>query len=70
MIREYVAGLEPDDFAPAIFRAIGEALNDEEVCHLGRAMLARHASLADPAYQIGGKRADPDLTAIAERLGS
>jgi hypothetical protein len=55
---------------PALLRAVPEALNDTEVCHLGRALLARHASLADVGYQIGGDYADPELTAIAKRLGS
>ena len=70
MIKLYVAEYAHEPELPALFRAVPEALNDEEVCHLGRAILARHASLAEPDYRIGGELADPDLTAIAERLGS
>lgn len=69
MIRAYVAGMEPDGCSPAIFAAIHQAINDEEVCHLGRALIARHESLADVDYRLWGELSDPDLNEIARRLG-
>lgn len=58
-----------DETPAAILIAIVCAQSSEEACHLGRALLARHASLADPPYRLGGESCDPRLTEIADRLG-
>lgn len=45
VVRAYVAELEMFDKPRAIYAAVREALTDEEVCHLGRAIDARHAAM-------------------------
>lgn len=61
--------LGEDEAIPAILTAIVGAQSSEEACHLGRALLARHAALADPPFRLGGEHCDPRLTEIADRLG-
>jgi hypothetical protein len=42
--RAHIAELEMFDKPRPIYAAVREALTDEEVCHLYRAILARHAA--------------------------
>lgn len=58
-----------DETPTALLTAVGDAQNSEEVEHLGRALLARHESLADASYRYGEKNYDPALKAIATALG-
>lgn len=69
LLRRYVGGMEPDGLSPEIFAAIKLAVSDAEVCHLGRAYLARHESTVEPDYRLWGELADPDLNEIALGLG-
>ncbi len=73
LIREYVncilAECVGEDETPAaILTAVVEAQNSEEVEHLGRALLARHESLADASYRYGAENYDPSLKVIADAL--
>jgi len=58
-----------DDHPPGIFRAIGEALTDQEAAALGVALLLRNETLSDPPYKFHGGQYDPRLRACAEALG-
>lgn len=73
LIREYISRSIAEDFsaeenAPALLLAVQDAINNEEVCHLGRALLARHDSLVDGGYEVGGELCDPHIQAIADAL--
>ena len=74
LIRDYAArstaeNYGEDEIPAAVLTAIVEAQNSEEVESLGRALLARHESLADASYRYGEKNYDPALKAIADALG-
>jgi len=66
---QIATGYGDDETPAAILSAIADTTNDDETCHLGHALLARHQALADAPYRLGGEMCDPRLTEIAGRLG-
>ena len=72
-VRDYathaIATYGEDESPVALFVAVMGTTNAIELVHLGRAILARHDSLCDDGYRIGGPHADPAISVLADALG-
>lgn len=68
-VEKVLADFEEGAPYPAILLAIMESQSSGETCHLGRALLEKLHVNADAPFRVGGALCDPQIEAIAGRLG-